>query len=132
MSATTKVLNLYDLLLPQFLAGFQFPDYIDKYLSLLAVADLAMASDDNSVLYTGTVFFPSKPGTPPQLSHKAPNGAVFDFNDVTLQFRLRVPRAGSSSLESLISSIQHGGAVGEGCDGRAGIGERDDDRRTRN
>jgi hypothetical protein len=104
MSATVKPLNLYDLLAPQFLAGFQFPDYIDEYLSLLAVADLQMASDDDAILYAGTVFFPNKPGSPPVLAHRPPSGALFDFHDLTLRFRLRIPRAGSAKVQSLINA----------------------------
>src|SRR3569833_271135 len=105
MGATVKALGLYDLLAPQFLAGFQFPDYIDKYLSVLAVADLQSTSDSNGVLYTGTVYFPSAPGNPPVLQHRDPSGAVFDFHDLTLQFRLLIPRAGSSPVKTVIDTI---------------------------
>lgn len=105
MGATVKPLGLYDLLAPQFLAGFQFPDYIDKYLSTLAVAELQTTSDANSILYTGTVFFPSSPGNPPVLQHREPSGRVFDIQDLTLQFRLLVPRAGSGPIKSVIDTL---------------------------
>ena len=105
MPAITKALGLYDLLAPQFLAGFQFPDYIDKYLSLLAVADFRTTSDNDNILYTGTVYFPSSPGSPPVLKHADPSGAVFDFHDITLQFRLTIPRAGSSGLNTAINTV---------------------------
>jgi len=105
MSALVKTLGLYDLLAPQFLAGFQFPDYIDKYLSLLAVADLRTTSDSGGVLYTGTVFFPSSPGSPPVLRHQDPSGAIFDFHDITLQFRLLIPRAGSAPVKTVIDTV---------------------------
>jgi len=103
--SATKALGLYDLLAPQFLAGFQFPDYIDKYLSLLAVADFRTTSDGSATLYTGTVYFPSAPGSPPVLQHQDPGGAVFDFHDITLQFRLTIPRAGSSGVKTAIDTI---------------------------
>jgi hypothetical protein len=105
MGAKIKSLGLYDLLVPQFLSGFQFPDYIDKYLSVLAVADLQSTSDANSVLYTGTVFFPSSPGSPPVLQHREPSGRVFDIQDLTLQFRLLVPRAGSGPIKTVIDTL---------------------------
>src|SRR3569833_2565748 len=105
MGATVKALGLYDLLAPQFLAGFQFPDYIDKYLSVLAVADLQTTSDSNGVLYNGTVYFPSAPGNPPVLQHRDPSGAVFDFHDLTLQFRQKIPRAGSSPVKTVIDTF---------------------------
>ena len=116
MGATVKPLGLYDLLAPQFPAagaavdvlkavGSQFPDYIDKYLSVLAVADLHSTSDANSILYTGTVFFPSSPGNPPVLQHREPSGRIFDIQDITLQFRLLVPRAGSGPIKSVIDAM---------------------------
>jgi hypothetical protein len=105
MGATVKPLGLYDLLAPQFLAGFQFPDYVDKYLSVLAVAELQSTSDANSILYTGTVFFPSSPGSPPVLQHREPSGRTFDILDLTLQFRLMVPRAGSGPIKSVIDTL---------------------------
>jgi hypothetical protein len=105
MAATVKALGLYDLLAPQFLAGFQFPDYIDKYLSVLAVADLQTTSDPNSVLYTGTVFFPSSPGSTPVLQHREPSGRTFDIKDLTLQFRLLVPRAGSGPIKTVVDTL---------------------------
>jgi large repetitive protein len=108
MGATVKPLGLYDLLAPQFLAGFQFPDFIDKYLSTLAVADLQTTSDVNSILYTGTVFFPDSLGGPPVLQHRDPTGQVFDIADLTLQFRLLVPRAGSPHLKSVIDTLAVG------------------------
>src|SRR6478752_92682 len=105
MPGITKSLGLYDLLAPQFLAGFQIPDHIDEYLSLLAVADFQTASDANNVLYTGTVFFPSSPGSAPVLQHRDPSGAVFDFHDITLQFRLTIPRTGSTSVQTAVNGI---------------------------
>jgi hypothetical protein len=103
--SSVRALGLYDLLAPQFLAGFQFPDYIDKYLSVLAVADFQTTSDPSGVLYTGSVFFPSSPGSPPVLQHKDTSGAVFDFNDITMQFRLLVPRAGSAPVKTVIDTL---------------------------
>jgi hypothetical protein len=105
MGAAVKALGLYDLLASQFLAGFQFPDYIDKYLSLLGVAELHGTSDAGGIFYTGTVFFPSSPGSPPVLQHKDTNGAVFDFNDLTLQFRLLIPRTGSAPVKTVIDTL---------------------------
>ena len=105
MGAALKTLGLYDLLASQFLAGFQFPDYIDKYLSILAVADLQTTSDPGGILYTGTVFFPSSPGNAPVLQHQDPSGAIFDFHDITIQFRLLVPRAGSAPVKTVIDTI---------------------------
>ena len=105
MPGITKSLGLYDLLAPQFLAGFQIPDHIDQYLSLLAVADFQTASDANNVLYIGTVFFPSSPGSAPVLQHRDPSGAVFDFHDISLQFRLTVPRTGSASVQTAVNGI---------------------------
>ncbi len=104
MSASVRSLTLFDLLAPQFLLGFSFPDYIDKYLSLLSISDLQTTSDDSAVLYTGIVYFlSSPPGTPPQ--HTDPSGAVFDFHDISIRFRLLVPRSGASFIRTAVNDI---------------------------
>jgi hypothetical protein len=106
MSASVRSLALYDLLAPQFLLGFSFPDYIDKYLSVLSVSDLQTSSDDNAVLYTGTVYFPSGFGSnagPPQ--HTDPSGAVFDFDDLNFRFRLLIPRSGAAFIQTAVDAI---------------------------
>ncbi len=104
MSASVRSLALYDLLAPQFLLGFSFPEYIDKYLSLLSVADYQTTSDDNAVLYTGTVYFPvGSPPQPPQ--HTDPSGAIFDFHDISFRFRLLIPRSGSTFVHTAINDI---------------------------
>ena len=112
MSGTVRPLTLYDLLAPEFLAGFSFPSYIDQYLSLLVVSELTMTSDSSvgaayagGVLYTGTVAFPSAPGSPPPVTqHTDPSGAVFNWNDISFQFRLRTWRNGSSALQSVVNA----------------------------
>jgi hypothetical protein len=106
MSASIRPLALYDLLAPQFFLGFNFPDYIDKYLSLLAVSDLQTSSDDNAVLYTGTVYFPSADGSTPVLpQHVDPSGAIFDFHDFSFRFRLLVPREGAIVVQDALNAI---------------------------
>jgi hypothetical protein len=74
MAAAIKSMGLYDLLAPQFLAGFEIPAHIDEYLSLLAVTNLQSSADYDNVLYTGTVRFPSQPGSAPVLQHRDPRG----------------------------------------------------------
>jgi hypothetical protein len=109
MATSIRTLGLYDLLAPEFLAGFSFPSYIDQYLSLLSVSNLTMTSDDTGVLYTGTVYFPTGSGSsPPVTQHIDPSGAIFEWSDVNFQFRLRTWREGSSALETVVNQISSG------------------------
>jgi hypothetical protein len=104
--STPGPLGLYDLLAPQFLLGFNFPAHIDQYLSLLSVSDFQSTSDDNAILYTGTVYFPSAPGEPPVLpQHTDPSGAVFDFHDISFRFRLLIPRAANHTIDNAVGDI---------------------------
>ncbi len=105
MAPSTRSLGLYDLLAPEFLAGFNFPSYIDQYLSLLSVSDLAMSSDDTGVLYTGTVYFPTGTSNPPVTKHTDPSGAIFEWSDINFQFRLRVWREGSSEVQTVVNTL---------------------------
>ncbi|MBC8740935.1 hypothetical protein F6X40_30435 [Paraburkholderia sp. UCT31] len=87
MATSVRNLGIYDLLAPDFLAGPTFPDHIDKYLSILAVSSLPRASDDDGVLYTGTIYFLTGLGDPPPVTQrKDPSGALFEWSDVNFQF----------------------------------------------
>ena len=109
VATPVRALGLYDLLAPEFLAGFSFPSHIDQYLSLLAVSGLTMTSDDSGVLYTGTVYFPTGSGNPPPATqHADPSGAIFEWSDVNFQFRLRAWREGSGALKNVVDAISSG------------------------
>ncbi len=104
MTSAVRPLGLYDLLAPEFLAGFAFPDYVDQYLRPLSVSGLTMTSDPDGVLYAGTVFFGSD-GVPPSNQHADPSGAVFEWSDLNLQFRLRVWREASPDVQAAADAL---------------------------
>ena len=95
----SDALRLYDLLAPQFLAGFKFSESFDKILSKLTVTDLQSTSDTKSILYTGTVKIPEDQTT----QHSS--GAFFDWKKGELQFRLRIPRGGSEGIKGIVDKL---------------------------
>ena len=112
MAPSIESLGLYDLLAPEFLAGFTFPDHIDQYLSQLSVSGLSMTSDETGVLYTGTVYYPTGTGQNPVTQHNDPSGAVFEWSDVSFQFRLRAWREALPDLHNALQQLGGGGGAG--------------------
>src|SRR5690348_1440448 len=103
MAATRT--GLYDLLAPQFLVGFTFPAQVDQYLSILAIDELHTAYDSNAVVYTGVASFTGAGGAVPVLKHQDDSGAVFQWDDVTIGFRLLVPREGSQFIQTAAQAL---------------------------
>lgn len=99
-------LGLYELLAPQFLAGFQFPEHINTYLSCLYVTDLHTSVADAAIIYSGTVKIDVRDGKASQLSHQAPGHlGTLRWNNVGMQFRLTIPRDGSSFINRALSDV---------------------------
>jgi hypothetical protein len=96
--------GIYDLLRPSFLAGLDIPSHVDAYLSLLAIDEFRCIHDDNSVVYVGHASFVGEGGALPQVEHHDPNGAFWRLDrNLTLQFRLTLPRDGASFIDSVLT-----------------------------
>jgi hypothetical protein len=96
--------GLFDLLLPQYIAGMQFPDYIHRYLSLLGIDELNSTYDDANILYTGIASFEGD-GSGNDIVHEEPTGATFTWNRKNIQFRLLIPRNGAEYIDLAANHI---------------------------
>lgn len=98
-------LGLCQLLAPQFLLGFTFPGFIDRYLSILRVKELRTTFDEGGIVYRGLASFSGEGGALPVRRHEDPSGAVLEWEDVNLEFRLSIPRDGSNSINDSVDEL---------------------------
>ncbi len=91
-------IGLFDLLAPQYVAGIQFPDYIQRYLAVLGVDELHTTYDNENILYTGIASFEGN-GSGNEVLHEEPGGATFTWNRRNIQFRLLIPRNGAEFID---------------------------------
>src|SRR6266545_896291 len=94
-------LGLYHLLTPYFLAGFTFPDEVDGYLSTLGVAELTAIHDDSATVYTGTLTW----GDAPRQQRSSSGNGGFAWEDITVRFRLVVPRDGAGFINTAVHAL---------------------------
>lgn len=101
-------IGLFDLLTPQYIAGFQFPDYIHQYLSILSIREMQTYHNDLSVLYAGKASF-GNAETGTLVEHSEPGGTSLSWDGANIYFRLNIPRDGAAFI---------GDAVGAGGSGK--------------
>jgi len=97
-------LGLLDLLAPQYLLGFSFLDYGD-YLSFLRVNELRTSFDESGIVYHGRAAFVGEGNAAPVRRHRMPSGDVLEWDDVTIDFRLTLPRDGSNLIRQAADEL---------------------------
>ncbi|CUQ66807.1 OmpA family protein [Candidatus Nitrospira inopinata] len=102
-------LGLFDLLAPHYLVGFDFPDHIQRYLSIIAVDELRTQVGPQAILYSGTCSVDG-PGGGTEIIHDPPDGrgGRFRWNGVGMRFRLVVPRDGAAFIDTVVNSSANG------------------------
>lgn len=90
--------DLYEPLAPQILLDPAFADYTDQCLALLAVDEPHAVSDASSIAYTGRVTFCGEARASPARRYRDLSDAVFDWEDVTFDFRIALPRDDAPSI----------------------------------
>ena len=97
----TQPTALFDLLAPYFLAGVQLPDGVHNAISLLHVDEVHSAWDESGVCLWGI----ARVAGDQSPNHTTPQGSIWDWHDVTLQFRLTAARSGSNTASAAFSVV---------------------------
>jgi len=96
-------LGLLDLLAPQFLAGFDLPDAVEELLTFLDIDELQAAWDEAGVVYAGKVQFTGTGDASLTPRFRTPSGTSFEPDDINIQFRLTLPRAGADQIRMVVN-----------------------------
>lgn len=98
-----RKLDLYDLLAPQFLLGFSFPDYIDRNLKVLSIAELHTTYDEELVIYSGTLVVSGDGAGSLEFVQEEPAGTSLSWNGNQFKFRLTISRDASPLIDESIN-----------------------------
>ena len=109
-------LGLVDLVAPEFLTGVDLGPTFHAIVSFLRVSELESAWDDTGVVYSGKAVFSGEGSASPVPQHSTPSGAFFDWKDITILFRLTVPRSGASDIKSIIDTLANAAGSGSALD----------------
>jgi hypothetical protein len=71
---------------------------------VLGVDELRTAHDDDAALYAGRCSFVGDAGASPVREHHDPSGAVFRWEEVTIDFRLTLPRDGAAFVSAAVGA----------------------------
>ncbi len=77
---------------------------------MLGVDELRTAHDDDASLYVGRCSFVGDAGAAPVREHRDPSGAVLRWEDVTIDFRLTLPRDGAAFVGAAVGAAAAAGA----------------------
>jgi hypothetical protein len=69
---------------------------------VLGVDELRSAHDDDASVYVGRCSFVGDAGASPVREHRDPSGAVFRWEDITIDFRLTLPRDGAAFVSTAV------------------------------
>ena len=102
-------LGLFNLLAPHYLVGFDFPEYIHRYLSIISVDELRTQVGPQAILYSGTCS-PDGAGAGTEIVHEPPGGGGgrFRWNGSRMRFRMVVPRDGAAFVNTVAHSSSNG------------------------
>ena len=94
-------LGIFDLLSPYFLAGVDLGTGVHDVLSLLHVDESHSAWDETGVTTWGVAHIDGDHSP----SHTTAQGAVWDWHDVQVTFRLTAARSGSTTIHDALTAI---------------------------
>jgi hypothetical protein len=97
-----RKLSLYDLLAPQFLLGFSFPDYIDRNLRVLSIEEIHATFDEELVVYSGVLVVGGDGEGSLEFVQEEPAGTSLSWNGNLFKFRLTVSRDASNLIRDSI------------------------------
>lgn len=98
-----RKISLYDLLSPQFMLGFSFPDYLDRNLRILGIDEIHTTFDEELIVYSGTLVVGGDGAGDLEFVQEEPGGTSLTWNGNKFRFRMTVSRDASPLIDHSIN-----------------------------